>query len=196
MKHPFVLSVIISMALTFGASAHGSNHAGHKPVSIQHFPAEHLPAYDAQVIDQGGRSQRFVEDVLGDGKILATFVYTRCDTICPVSSAVMQLVERELEKRGDTSTKLVSISIDPENDGPVELAELAKNFDAGKRWTLLSGSPAEIRPLLRSLGVRADVLVQHDPMFLVGSGSRQTYARIIGLPEPDDLLNALDQVNP
>lgn len=185
------LAVVALCAMAGPVAAHGS-HGHQEAAAARYFPAEHLPAYNAAVVDQSGRTHRFVDEVLGSGKVIATFVYTSCTTVCPVSSAVMQLAERELDKRGNKDTRLISISIDPENDGPEELAKLAHDFEAGPRWTLISGSPAEIRPLLRSLGVRFDAIDQHDPMFLVGHGNTQTYSRIIGLPETDELLKALD----
>jgi len=154
-------------------------------------PVERLPAYDARVVDQAGKALQFRRDVLGNGPVVITFVYTRCTTICPVSNVIYQSVQKHLDDRGDRNTRLISISIDPDRDRPSDLAKMAASFDSGPRWRLVTGGRSEISSLLGSFGLQLGAVEDHDPMFLVGNGSDQQYTRISGLPEPEEILRVL-----
>lgn len=67
---------------------------------------------------------------------VASFIFTRCPTICPALSSRMAEVQRRTE---GTPVRLVSFSVDPDFDTPAVLSEYAKRFDAGRRWTFLTG---------------------------------------------------------
>jgi protein SCO1/2 len=73
------------------------------------------------------------------------FVFTHCPQICPRLTAEMKKLENRMFAKGwRSSTRLVSISVDPENDKPDVLAAYAKRFDADPaHWKFLTAtSPA------------------------------------------------------
>jgi protein SCO1/2 len=77
---------------------------------------------------------------------VADFIFTRCNAMCPMLTAQMAGVQRELAKeRIEDRIHLVSISVDPGHDTPAVLAEYAAKHDAevGK-WTFLTGDRDEI----------------------------------------------------
>ncbi len=71
---------------------------------------------------------------------VASFIFTRCPTLCPrVTRLMAGLQPRALAHPG--RVRLVSISVDPEHDGPEVLAAYGRRFGADPRaWTFLTGS--------------------------------------------------------
>jgi protein SCO1/2 len=74
------------------------------------------------------------------GKItIVSFIFTRCDTICPVTAMKLERVQ---EKIFDASRviKIVSFSVDPKYDTPAKLTEFAKRYRANPdQWKFVGG---------------------------------------------------------
>ncbi|HEV8661986.1 MAG TPA: SCO family protein [Candidatus Methylomirabilis sp.] len=84
--------------------------------------------------------------VLADlrGKVwIANFIYTHCPDTCPLQTAQMALLQKELA--AERNFRLVSISVDPERDTPAVLSEYAERFGADPdRWLFLTGEKRTI----------------------------------------------------
>jgi protein SCO1/2 len=83
------------------------------------------------------------------GKVsVVNFIFTRCDTICPDSTArMLEVQERTVDL--DLGVQLVSFTVDPTFDTPPVLAAYAKNFHADpRRWRFVTGDLAEMRTLI------------------------------------------------
>src|SRR5207302_7236522 len=76
---------------------------------------------------------------------VASFIFTRCDTVCPAVTRQMARIQgrtRNLEP----AFHLVSISVDPEFDDPARLAAYARAHRASPRmWTFLTGPAGDVR---------------------------------------------------
>jgi len=74
------------------------------------------------------------------GKVwIANFIYTHCTDTCPLQSAQMARLQEELKSEPDF--RLVSITVDPEQDTPETLTEYATRFGADReRWLFLTGA--------------------------------------------------------
>lgn len=104
-----------------------------------------VPAFSL-VDDQG---QVFTEQALRGHPTIIDFVFTRCDTICPVVSARMARMQERLLDRKAESIKLVSISVDPEYDTPEKLAAYAQSFGAKPdKWRFLTGPLPKVKELV------------------------------------------------
>jgi protein SCO1/2 len=76
---------------------------------------------------------------------IVDFVFTRCDTVCPVLSMKMHGLQEATAKVGD-KIKLVSFSVDPEHDTPEVLAAYATRFSAdATRWAFVTGDSTVVR---------------------------------------------------
>jgi protein SCO1/2 len=76
---------------------------------------------------------------------IVDFVFTRCDTLCPLLSARMNRIQEMTSDVGQ-SIKLVSFTVDPEHDTPEVLAAYARSFGADPaRWVFITGDSAAIR---------------------------------------------------
>lgn len=102
-----------------------------------------LPAFE--LTDQTGRS--FGSKDL-EGRIwVATFVFTRCVSVCPAITAKMSRIQDRMRNLAP-AFHLVSFSADPEYDTPARLEAYAKSYRASPRlWSFLTGPPAAVREL-------------------------------------------------
>jgi len=94
------------------------------------------------------RGQAFTDDALRGHVTIVNFVFTRCDTICPVTTMKMARLQ---DKTFDAASviKLASFSVDPEYDTPERLAAYAKRYQADPaRWRFVTGSPEAMRKLV------------------------------------------------
>jgi protein SCO1/2 len=67
------------------------------------------------------------------------FMFTRCPTVCPRITRFMQRLQRTAKSKG-VDLRLLSISVDPDNDTPAVLKSYARRFDADlSSWTFLTG---------------------------------------------------------
>lgn len=80
------------------------------------------------------------------GKVWVTnFIFTSCATECPLISRRMQEIQKAFQF--DDRVQLVSISVDPRTDSPERLKNYAKEFEAGPRWSYVTGEEAEVERL-------------------------------------------------
>lgn len=104
-----------------------------------------VPPFD--LTDERGLA--FTDDGLRGHATIVNFVFTRCDTICPVISLKMEKLQERLSDRRAEDIKLVSISVDPVHDRPDKLAAYATRFHARRdKWRFLTGAPEKVRSLV------------------------------------------------
>jgi len=91
---------------------------------------------DFSLPERGGRRITLAEI---RGKVwIVNFIYTHCTDTCPLQSARMAQLQAEFSAEPDL--RLVSITVDPEQDTPQVLAEYAGRFGADRdRWLFLTG---------------------------------------------------------
>jgi protein SCO1/2 len=100
-----------------------------------------LPIYGKieklQLVDQEGKA--FTSANLKDSVHVVNFIFTSCPSVCPTLTRQMKQIQERSEKLSPV-IKLVSISVDPENDTPKRLKEYAKHYGADlTRWSFLTG---------------------------------------------------------
>lgn len=118
------------------------------------------------------------------GKIwVANFIFTRCPGPCPAISARMAELHSQIAQAKADDVRLVSFSVDPENDTPEVLATYAKAFNADPaRWSFLTGEPAKVQEIvekgfLQSVVPGGDEGPTHSVRFVVvdGEGIMRSY---------------------
>ena len=87
-------------------------------------------------------------DLAGDVYV-ASFVFTRCATVCPRLTAEVGRLERRYREEGVEGVRLVSFSVDPEHDTPERLRDYAgsRSLDL-ERWSLVTGGEQEVRSIV------------------------------------------------
>lgn len=95
---------------------------------------------DFELVNRDGRAVT-LQDLAG-APWIADFIFTRCPASCPMMTARMARLNRDLP--ADLDVRLVSISVDPEHDTPAVLQRYAESFDAPERWLFLTGDGRQI----------------------------------------------------
>ncbi len=100
-----------------------------------------------RLVDQNG-------DAFGSGDLagevyVASFVFTRCATVCPRLTAEVSRLERRYREEGVEGVRLVSFSVDPEHDTPERLRDYAgrRGLDL-ERWRLVTGDRQDVRSVV------------------------------------------------
>jgi protein SCO1 len=125
---------------------------------------------------------------LDDGRpVLLDFIYTTCTTICPVLSQTFAEVQRRLG-RDAAKVKMVSVSIDPEEDTPARLADYAKRYQAGAQWSFYTGTAPASIAVQRAFEVYRGDKMNHAPVTLFRGGPGQPWVRLDGFATPDAVL--------
>ena len=112
---------------------------------------------DFVVVDAQGQVQG-LRNLLGQGGrvVIVDFVYTRCTTLCLALGTVFQQLQSQIVRQGlQDRVGLLSISFDPLQDRPPELAAYAQRMQMQAAvWQLVSlRSEADRRRLLDSFGI-------------------------------------------
>jgi protein SCO1/2 len=100
------------------------------------------------LVERSGKTVT-LSDLAGDVWV-ADFIYTSCQTACPMLTSRMGTVQdfvrtRDTKAGGDAHIRLVSFSVDPQTDTPDRLAAYATKWNADPRiWLWLTGSIAEM----------------------------------------------------
>jgi protein SCO1/2 len=88
---------------------------------------------------QDDRGQPISQEVFRGHPTIVSFLFTRCDTICPITTMKMAKIQEKTFDVG-SKVKLVSISVDPKYDTPDKLAEYAQRYHADPaRWRFITG---------------------------------------------------------
>ena len=127
-------------------------------------------------------------EVLDDGRpVMLNFVYTSCNTICPVTSQVF-MQTRELLGAQREQVNMVSISIDPEQDTPRKLSAYAKRYAAAGAWAHYTGSAAESAAMQRAFAAWRGDKMNHLPLTFLRAAPGQPWVRLDGFASPEQLL--------
>ena len=74
---------------------------------------------------------------------VADFIFTNCETICPPMTSHMAELQKQMEEE-NLQARIVSFSVDPENDTPEKLKKFAANYPLNfQNWDFLTGYSQE-----------------------------------------------------
>jgi protein SCO1/2 len=96
--------------------------------------------------DQDGKP--FGDKDLNNKIYVANFFFTSCPTICPKMQTLMKKIQDTDDFKKLNDFKLVSFTVDPDNDTPEKLKEFSNLIKAEKnRWFFLTGNRDSIYDL-------------------------------------------------
>jgi protein SCO1/2 len=105
---------------------------------------------------------------------VADFIFTRCAGTCPAMTAKMS----QLQKAAPPGTRLVSFTVDPENDTPAVLAGYARSSGAHEDWLFVTG-PKEALYALSTQGFKLAALEVPPGQQGVGDGPFLHSSRLV-----------------
>jgi protein SCO1/2 len=105
-----------------------------------------LPVYTRvpamRLVDERGAP--FDENAMLGHVSVVDFIFTHCASSCPRLTATMADLQARLARDGSRA-KLVSFSVDPDNDTPAVLAQYAEKAHADlARWSFVTGPPNDV----------------------------------------------------
>jgi protein SCO1/2 len=131
---------------------------------------------DAKLVDQNGNAVALSS--LKGKPLVVDFIYTSCPGPCLMETSKLANVARRLGDDLGSKVTIVSISVDPEHDGPKQLLDYSRQQGADEKgWYFLTGGPAEVDQALSgfklSRQVEPDGSVGHlVDMMLIGPDGR------------------------
>ena len=179
--------------LLLGAPAQGDDsadpHAAHRAMmqapSFSVAEADYAVP-DVRLQDQSGRTVALRDLLAGDRPVVVNFIFTSCTTICPVMTATMLQMQRELAGHGPMPL-FVSISIDPDYDTAATLDAYAKRF--GADWTFLTGERADVLDVLQAFSAWRGGKSNHAAVTLFRPAGAPHWTRIEGLASAKELAD-------
>ncbi len=89
-------------------------------------------------------------DLLGSNYIV-NFFFTSCPTICPTTTLNLLELQNKIKGYGIKDFKIISISVDPNNDTPQKMKDYASAMNVDlSNWEFLTGSENEIYDIVKS----------------------------------------------
>jgi protein SCO1/2 len=123
--------VVLALSLAATAALLARSMRPHPPLPM----LGHVPAF--QLADEHGAA--YGDQAMLGHMTVADFIFTRCNSSCPRLTARMAELQGKLAS-AHSDVRLVSFSVDPENDTPPVLADYAakSHADLG-RWKFVTG---------------------------------------------------------
>jgi protein SCO1/2 len=120
--------------------------SGLAQLAIPATPNRRLASFS--LTNQSGRAVTQA-DVQGDFLVMS-FVFTTCSTTCPIISQRMEEIQQLTTNQPDV--RLVTVTVDPEDDSAPVLAQYSQRFSADtQRWWFLTGADAAVHHLVGSI---------------------------------------------
>jgi len=141
---------------------------------------EELQMPGVTLVDQNGKRVDFKGLTQSDKPVVVDFIFCTCSTICPVLSA--NYVNLQSRLGADSSAvRLISISIDPENDTPKVMKEYLKRYRAKPGWDFLTGSRKDIDRVMRAFNAYIPDKMSHYPLMFIRMPQDGKWVRLYGI---------------
>lgn len=166
-----------------------SEHRHHvAPVTSRRLVDYSVPA--VALVREDGKAVSLDRELQDGRPVVVSFVYTTCTTICPVTSMTLAELQARLGGERD-QVRLMSISIDPEQDTPARLRAYAERFNAGTEWHHYTGTVEASIAAQRAFDVYRGDKMSHAPVTLVRPSRGASWVRLEGFATADQLLAEL-----
>jgi len=172
------------------AAPAAEEHQHHAPAAVPPPSAAKVVLRGEPLVDASGKRVRLAKDVIGDRIAVVNFIYTNCTTVCPVTSATFQQLQKKLGPGLEKEVVLVSISVDPLRDTPERLQAFAGRYQARAGWAWLTGAKPDVDAVLKGFGAYTPNFEDHPAMVLVGEAGGWT--RFLGFPSVEQLLGRVE----
>lgn len=181
-------------------SQHGMDHGAHGAGAGEHALHQqmmarkgyHLTTHDyplpaLELVDFQGNPTTLAQELDTHKPVLLNFIYTTCTTICPVLTATFSQIQQDLGSE-ILRVKMISITIDPEQDTPRQLREYAERFRAGPQWQFLTGDRDNIVAAQKAFDIYRGSKTNHEPITLLRAAGADTWIRIEGIAGAKDIV--------
>jgi len=148
---------------------------------------------DVTLVNQDGKKVRFKALVESDKPVIVDFIYATCTTICPVLSVSYTNLQNKL-KDSPQKPRLISITIDPENDTPKIMKDYLKRYNAKPGWDFFTGSRGDIDKVMRAFNAYIPDKMSHYPLNLIRSPKDGSWVRLFGILSSREFVNEYSSI--
>lgn len=107
------------------------------------------------MVNQDSTSVAFPKDFRGDILVVG-FIYTHCPDVCPIITAKLSNINRELES--GEGVRFAGISFDPARDTPSVLKKYMQSFNLDpEKFTMLTGDSVTVDSVLNKMDIQARI---------------------------------------
>jgi len=142
---------------------------------------------DVTLVNQEGKRINLRTYLESDKPVILDFIYGTCTTICPVLSIGFSHFQKKLGPDAD-KVRLVSISIDPDNDTPAVMKEYLQRYNASDGWDFLTGKREDIIMVMRAFDAYVINKMNHYPLTILRGPGDEEWIRINELLSTSDLM--------
>jgi len=152
---------------------------------------------DMTLTTHEGSKVRLYEDLLKDKCVMINFMYARCQGICSPITTNLLRVQSILHDRVGRDIFMYSFTLKPDEDSPEDLNDYVKARKVGPGWTFLTGKPADLELLRRSLGftdpdpTRDADKTNHTGMVRYGNEGLQLWAAFPGMSKAEAIAKSI-----
>jgi protein SCO1 len=200
---PWLAGTAFVSGLLLGTVAAGVDETPADPHALHHQAmlappsvARRMTSYvapDVALVRSDGARVNFAHE-LDDGRpVLLDFIYTSCTTICPVMSQTFAAMQKRLGPDA-AKVRMMSVSIDPEEDTPARLTEYAERYRAGGQWSFYTGTVQASIAVQRAFDVYRGDKMNHVPVTLLRAAPGASWVRLDGFVTPDQLMGEYQQL--
>ena len=134
---------------------------------------------NVELVDQNGERLKFYDEVLKDNIVVISFIFTNCQSACPLMTRNLTMIRDMLREDERRSNQFVSISIDPLRDTPAAMKEFAQKHEADNDgWMSLTGQPDDVNYITKRLGSFTDDPEMHTTTLLAANVPNAHWTKI------------------
>jgi protein SCO1 len=149
---------------------------------------------DVLLTNQDGKQLRLYTDILKGNVVIINSFYSTCSGVCRVTIPVFKQLQESLGERVGKDVRLVSITVDPENDNPEVLGKYAAGVGANPGWDFLTGDKQTVDQVLYKLGLYTNAKEDHSNVFIIGNEPTGLWKKVLGIAPPYEILRSLERV--
>ena len=148
------------------------------------------------VISQDGKTYQFYQDLVRDKIVIINFMFTNCQTVCPLMTSRMAEVRRRLGERVGKDIFIYSITVDPEHDTQQVLKDYAEAFETGPGWLFLTGNREDLFAIRAKFGERSLVLSAHRSEAALGNDATGEWTKLSSFEDYDIAVKTVLEMDP
>lgn len=168
-------------------------HAGHKmnmkSEVMRSEVALTIPA--TPLLRTDGSNTTLLKELSGNKPTVVAFFYTSCTTVCPVTNQILSNTQDALGK-DLAGVRILSFSIDPEQDTPTVLKAYQQKFGAKPQWQMYTGTMQNSVAVQKVFGAYRGDKMNHEPFIFVNTGGNKSWVQLRGFPSAEQVVKELN----
>jgi len=142
---------------------------------------------DVTLVNQDGKRINLRQYLDTDQIVILDFIYGTCTTICPVLSIGFSHFQKKLGPDVG-KVRMVSISIDPDNDTPRIMKEYLQRYKAREGWDFFTGKRKDIVKVMKAFDAYVINKMNHYPLTILRAPGSDDWIRINELLATSELM--------